>query len=55
MEEKSGVNTILLVVILLILVAGAVWWYKGSGRTPAPAEPENGLEIDIGYDSNQAE
>ena len=53
MEEKSGVNTLLLVVILLILVAGAVWWYKSYGVGAPAGEPENGIEIDIGYEPNQ--
>jgi hypothetical protein len=54
MQEKSGVNTLLLVVILLIIVAGAVWWYN-TYRVEAEPSPQNGVELEIGYDSNQSE
>lgn len=30
-NDKSGVNTILLVIIVMILVAAGVWFLKGSG------------------------
>ncbi len=51
MNNSSNVNTVLIVVVLLILVGGGVWWYKTYGPGVAKEET-NGLEINIGGNSD---
>ncbi len=52
MNNSSNTNTILIVVVLLILVGGGVWWYKTYGPGAAAPAPDNGLQINIGGNSD---
>lgn len=45
-QEKSGLNTGLLIVILVIIVGVGVWWF--TSRQSVPQEKEKpGINVDV--------
>ena len=45
--QKGNTNTILLVIVIIIILVGG-YWLANKDKNTAPAEENNGLEVNIG-------